>query len=189
MFTASQSERDLDDDLMARAAADDQEAFRELVARHMRPLVGYCARMTGDLRTGEEAAQETWLALWAARARYRGDGKFRVLLYVTARNRCANVRRARWRWRRLFDDGPAPDVAALAPASAGERLEDEWGGELLAALGRLPEKLREAIVLRYGQDLEYAEIAAITGSREPTVRSRVFHGLRRLRELLGGEEP
>jgi Sigma-70 region 2 len=73
-----------DDELMTLAQAGVREAFGVLVERHAQRLVHACARFVNDAEVGSDLAQETWVAAWAARSRYRADGKFFVWLLAAA---------------------------------------------------------------------------------------------------------
>lgn len=174
-----------DDELMLLASGGQKDAFRILVERHAKRVVRFCFRMVGDLRAAEDLAQETWLAVWNARAAYRPDGRFTVWLFVSARNRCLNARRGAARSADVFvADGGATESAAAgagADPSQLERLLDvERQRRLQAAIDELPIALREAVTLRFAESLAYDDIAAATSSNASTVRSRVFHGLKKL---------
>ena len=172
-----------DDDLMRLAAAGVLEAFSELVRRHERPLRAFCARLLGDCGQGDDAAQEVLLEIWRTRGRYQGQGRFRAFLFAAARNRCSKETRSR-RPAAAFDErqlvprdqvGAVDAVDALLAAERRQRLD--------RLVRKLPPKLRDAVSLRFWAELEYDEIAEIVRCPEETVRSRVFHGLRRLRKL------
>jgi RNA polymerase sigma-70 factor, ECF subfamily len=163
-----------DDDLMTLAQAGMREAFAVLVERHATRLPN----------VGAELAQETWIAVWAERSRYRPEGKFVVWILTAARNRCRNHLRHRGvekhnaqHWMR--DHEPAPSLAQIDGLLVEERRRRVRG-----ALARLPEKMREALLLRYAEELAYEEMVEILGATESTLRSRVHHGLRLLRSLL-----
>jgi RNA polymerase sigma-70 factor, ECF subfamily len=171
---------------MVLTRSGSQEAFAQLATRYLHRVINYCVKFTGDPRSGEELAQETFLQLWAHRQRYVTSSGFAVYLFTVARNRCRNLGRS-WRRRRPFElDGMS--LVDAARASDGSQLdvllERERQGGVREALARLPGKHREAVILRFDQGLSYPDIAAIVGRPEATVRSRVFLGIRRLRELL-----
>lgn len=179
-----------DDALMALSAAGHRAAFEMLAGRHVARVVSYCAKFLGDARQGEEVAQDVLLELWQQRARYVGRGRLEVYLYTIARNRCRNG--ARDERRRRAATWPAG--TGLAEGRDGgdqlERvLEHERARRVREALLALPEKLREAVLLRFDQGLDYAEIGMILRRPEATVRSRVFHALRRLRDQIGEYAP
>jgi RNA polymerase sigma-70 factor (ECF subfamily) len=186
---AALGERD-DDALMELTAAGHPAAFEVLASRYLGQLGRYAGRFLGDDQAGQEVAQEVLLEAWAQRDRYRGGGRFKVYLLTIARNRCRN--RARDLGRRRA----APVQAAVldeVPALGGEQLdqllEAERALKVRQATAALPEKLREAVLLRFDQGLSYGEMAQLLGRLEVTVRSRVFLGLRRLRATLGEEAP
>ena len=175
-----------DEELMVLTRAGSQAAFSQLAARYLHRVINYCVKFTGDRRSGEELAQETFLQLWAHRQRYVAISGFAVYLFTVARNRCRNLGRS-WRRRRPFelDGAPPVDVASATDDSQLDvLLERERQRDVRAALARLPGKQREAVILRFDQGLSYPDIAAIVRRPEATVRSRVFLGIRRLRELL-----
>jgi RNA polymerase sigma-70 factor, ECF subfamily len=173
----------LDDQLMELARAGDRRAFAALVERHGTRLAEFCIKMVGDRRTGEDVAQETWLAVWATRARYRGRDRLVAFLFAIARNRCRNALRARRRFTRVIvlDDA---DRDHGGPTSLDAMLDRERQRRVHAAAARLPAKLREALLLRFVAGLDYPQISDAVGRNESTVRSRVFHGLRKLRQLI-----
>jgi RNA polymerase sigma-70 factor (ECF subfamily) len=182
---------ELDDEaLMLLAAAGRRDAFAALARRHLPALARFCAKLVADGPLGEEVAQDALLDVWAGRQRYR-RGNVRVHLLTVARHRCLNQlrdarRHARW-VEPAADPEPAGGASAARPDPLEELLEAERTRGVLRALAVLPPKLREAVLLRYDQGLEYPEIARVVGRGESTVRSRVMLGLRRLRAALGDE--
>src|SRR5215475_7890808 len=151
-----------DEELILLVRADSTDAMAALVARYHARLTSFCAKYTRDFAAAEELVQETFLRMWRARASYRSEGKLAVLLYTTARNLCRNHARSAHRRARPLEIVPPP---AADPVDA------------------LPDKLRDAVVLRFEHQLAYDQIAEVVGSNESTVRSRVHHGLAQLRAL------
>jgi RNA polymerase sigma-70 factor (ECF subfamily) len=174
-----------DHELMALAAAGQRDAFAVLVGRHGQRVCEFCVKMMGDRRAGEDVAQEAWLALWAARGRYRPSQRLEAFLFTIARNHCRNALRGRRRRDRVVTSEPAPEVARGDDASLIDAiLDQERQRRVHAAALALPAKLREAVLLRFVAGLDYPAISIAVGRNESTVRSRVFHGLRLLREHL-----
>jgi RNA polymerase sigma-70 factor (ECF subfamily) len=172
-----------DDELMTLAQAGVRDAFAVLVGRHAVRLAQACARFVNNADAGAERAQETWVALWAARSQYRADGKFIVWLLTAARNRCRNHVR-----RQGMGHAHVGLMAQGAEASSPDQIDrlllEERRRRIREALTRLPERMREALLLRYAEDLPYDEMAEVLSVGESTLRSRVHHGLRLLRNLL-----
>jgi RNA polymerase sigma-70 factor, ECF subfamily len=180
-----------DDSLMLLAAGDHTRAFEVLTRRHLGVLTGYCAKFLGSARAGEEVAQDALVELWTRRSRY-ASGRFKIFLFTIARTRCLNrLRDDRRRGARAGPWDPATDggaeVDAGRPDQLHELLERERVRRTREALLALAPKLREALLLRFDQGLSYAEIARVVHRPEVTVRSRVFHALRKLRHALGEE--
>ena len=181
-----------DEELMVAAGAGSREAFAVLTERYILRVTRYCTKVTREPHAGEELAQETFLQIWAHRGSYRPDRAFAILLFTVACNRCRNHRRS-WR-RRLrweLEDSSAVDLDAVPHQASGQLdqlLERERRRGVHEAVARLPAKLQEVLLLRFDQGLDYPEIAAILGRSETTIRSRAFHGLRRLREQLRGSQ-
>lgn len=176
-----------DDALMRLASAGTKTAFATLVGRHSARLTGFCIKMTSDRRAGEDVAQETWLQVWSSRKRYEPSGKFESFLYTIARNRCRNALRSVRRRGRVQSDVELDTEAYSAddPSHLDAILDNERRERVHQAMAKLAPKFREALLLRYSQDLDYAQIATIVGRSESTVRSRVHHGIKKLRATLG----
>ena len=143
-----------------------------------------CSRFVGDGEWGAEMAQETWVTIWAQRSQYRAEGKFIVWLITAARNRCRNHSRMRGVVQRHRMRAASEAAEPPTAKQIDQLLVEERRHRVHHALSRLPERMREALVLRYGQELRYDEMAAILRIGESTLRSRVHHGLRLLRDLL-----
>lgn len=176
-----------DEELMAIGGTGSQAAFAILVERFMRRLVSYCAKLTGDRQAAPELAQDTFLQLWARRESYRPERPFRVFLFTVATNRCRNHNR--W-WRRRYIAGDRVtaddlDAAVLSdPRQLDALLDQERRRRVHDALGVLSPRLREVVLLRFEQGLDYPAIATIVGRPEATIRTRIFNGLKKLREHL-----
>lgn len=167
---------------MELGRAGSQAAFAILVERYMRRVVSYCTKLTGDRDAAPELAQDTFLQLWLHRERYRPERPFRVFLFTVATNRSRNHNR--W-WRRRYRStttSELPDTPVPDPDQLDELLARERRRRVHEALTAVSPRLREVLLLRFEQGLDYAEIAAIVGRPEATVRTRIFHGLKKLRE-------
>lgn len=173
-------------DLIRRAGQGDSDAFRQLVETYQAPVYRLALRMCGgDAALAEDAAQEAFLAAWRGLPRFRGDSRFSTWLYRLTTNAAIDWLRREKRHRgmddvtelELPDDGPGPqDQAEQAEAQQTVR----------RALSRLSEEHRQVLLLRYMQELDYAEIAAALEISEGTVKSRISRAKMRLRELLDG---
>jgi RNA polymerase sigma-70 factor, ECF subfamily len=174
----------IDDDLMKLTAAGSRGAFRELVGRYQARVLGVCARSAATPEEAREIAQESFVSLWQAAARYRPSGSFPAFLFTIVRNHLRSSARGRARaglhlhaFSQLPADGQAVPLDQLLAAENQRRLR--------AALDELPEVHRHALQLRFSAELSYDEIAGICQAPAGTVRSWVHHGVRKLRALLG----
>jgi RNA polymerase sigma-70 factor, ECF subfamily len=132
----------------------------------------------------EELTAETFLrAVRAAGAFDPERGSPKAWLFRIAQNVLRDARR-RERRRVAVPIEALRDLICEAPSPEERLLQQEEVRGLLAAMADLPERDREVVSLRYGSDLEYAEIAGVLGIREGAVRTRLWRALSRLRECL-----
>lgn len=178
-----------DEELMVLVRLGTRAAFRVLVVRHAEKVAGFCARVTGDQAAAPEVAQEVWLAIWDARERWEPRSTFRSYLFTVAFTRARNHARSRRRMAAVFSPEPLePDAAAAANKLEIDRLlERERRERVFRAVGELPDVMREAVILRFVDDLSYEEMEGVLAANASTLRSRVHHALARLKERLGKE--
>lgn len=155
--------------------------FDSWVAARGPALLRLAYTLTGNRSDAEDVVQEA-----LARALPRWDRISRVdNVEGYVRRMVVNAHTSWWRkWRRR--ESPAAEVT-LPPVDPDAGVLPDERRAIWLACGRLPEAQRTAIVLRFYEQLEYAEIAALTGVREGSVRSRVSRGLEALRRDLGEE--
>ena len=174
-----------DDELMRLAGLDQREAYEALVRRHQARLRAYCSRFCGNAVVGDDLAQECFVEIWRRRVSYQAQGKFKQYLFHIAANRGKN--QLRTQRRELLSDDAAERARERAPDS-DRFLVRQREQRVEAGLARLPELQREAVLLRYSAELDYAEMANLLDASEATLRSRVFLGLMKLRRLLRAEK-
>ncbi|HEX6241780.1 MAG TPA: RNA polymerase sigma factor [Polyangiales bacterium] len=170
-----------DDELMALACAGVRRAFEVLVARHAQRLVQLCARFVQDEQLGRDLAQDVWVMVYQRRESYRPEGRFQVWLITVARNHCRNQLR-RSNVARGARDGL--EQGEPAPAQIERILREECQRRVRDALSELSPAMREALLLRFAEELRYDEMTQVVGAGENTLRSRVHHGLRALKQKL-----
>jgi len=190
--------RDETDEQLMHAFRDgDARAFEELLERHERKVWGFLRRSVGDATVAEDLLQEVFLRVVKARAEWKGEAKFTTWVYAIARNLCVDhARRAVHRDARSLDAPTRPGVDDANAETWHDRLaSEERDAEGLASDGQvrarvdaavaaLPADQREVFLLREVMDMPFAEIAAVVGAPEPTVKSRMRYALERLREAL-----
>ena len=168
------------DDLVARAQAGDQTAFRELYRQHAGRVYALCLRLTGDPRDAEERTQDVFVRLWDKLRSFRGESAFSSWLHRLAVNVVLNERRATGRRERRIM--PAEDPAALEK-QRGTPMEG-LSIDLERAIAELPDGAREVFVLYDIEGYGHGEIAALTGIAEGTSKAQLFRARRLLREKL-----
>ena len=178
---------DVDQELVAQAAAGSREAFDELVRRHQVSIVNLARALTNGSADAEDLAQEVFLRVWRSLQGFRGDSTFRTWLHRVAVNVIHTHHGRVSRLRRLFQAAPA-EPAEDPIESAADPIDVESDVVMRDAIDRalatLPDELRVAITLRDVQGLDYKEIAGVLDVPIGTVESRIFRGRQRLKPLL-----
>jgi RNA polymerase sigma-70 factor, ECF subfamily len=162
--------------LIERTGRGDRAAFEELYRRFARPVLGMALRQLGDNARAEDAAQETFAAVWRSARSFRSErGSASAWLYAVARH--AIVDRARQRTEATAEVPEEPSTDA-GPA---ERAEASWlAWRVHAALERLPERERVVLELAYWNGFSQSEIASYLDVPLGTVKTRTRAGLARL---------
>jgi len=177
---------------MKRLVAGHDAALNDLMERHAVPVFHFLCRMLNNEDDANDLAQEAFVRVFRARESFRSTEKFSTWLYTIAANLARN--HLRWRARHptvpfetatdsaaqpltsvLPSDAPGPDERALA-AERALAVRD--------AVARLPDDMREAIVLCEWQERGVAEAAAILGATPKAVESRLYRARQILRERL-----
>jgi RNA polymerase sigma factor (sigma-70 family) len=171
-----------DDELMQLARANVKEAFAELVRRYNRLVRGYCRKWNWE--RGEDLAQDVFVRLWRARDRYKPRDEFKAYLFMIVVNQCRNDKRSLNRKPPMEPLTPEKKVEAASVDQLEQILEREKLARVHRRIEALSPKLKEAILLRFGSEMSYRQIADITKSNEATVRSRVMLGIQKLKKEL-----
>jgi RNA polymerase sigma-70 factor (ECF subfamily) len=193
-------------ELLERAKAGDEQAFRQLVGGHERELHVHCYRILGSLADADDALQETLLGAWRGLAGFEGRSTIRTWLYRIATNLCLNMRRSRSRrpavplpadvdppnptrlgevvWLEPYPDLFLDELAdaALNPAARYEAYET-ISLAFTTALQLLPARQRAVLVLRDVLDFSAGEVAAMLDTTQQSVHSL----LKRARATLAKE--
>ena len=183
-----------DEELILQVQEGNNVCFDLLVDRFKVRLFNYLFRMVGDRDEAEELAQETFVKAYINADKYKTIAKFSTWLYTIGTNLVRNRIRSKKRaptfislWQRnpdseaderqidLADDGRAPD---------SQFNDKELRGIIHEAIQKIPEKYRTSFVLREINQLSYEEIAAATGLKLGTVRSRINRARNYFRQLV-----
>ena len=171
-----------DEELFAAWRAGDASAFEMLFRRWQAPLGRHLTRLLDDPATAEDLVVETFLRLHRHRDRWRDGTPLRPWVFTIARNLARNRLRAERLWGWL-------PLTAVPNRTAPPPRHDEVERRVAAAFAVLPAAQREACSLRLLGELSIEEIARVTNVPVGTVKSRLFHGLRRLRAQLADLKP
>jgi RNA polymerase sigma-70 factor (ECF subfamily) len=172
-----------DEALLAAHLRGDPRAFGQLVTRHERRVYGLCLRILGNREDAEDATQEAFLAALRKAATFRQAAAFTTWLYRVAVNAATDQARRRGRARLTPLDPEDIGLAADPGVDPGELVATAV--TVQAALARVPEEFRVAVVLCDLYRVPYAEAAQILEVPVGTVKSRVFRGRLAVAERLG----
>ncbi len=176
---ATAAPSDADAVLLARYAAGDGAAARRLAELHLPRVLSFARRMLGDAAEAEDVAQEAMLRLWRIAPRWRaGEARISTWLYRVTANLCTD------RLRRRRPGAEMPELADPAPGALAALMAADRAAALEAALAHLPERQRQAVVLRHLEGLGNAEIAEVMDSGIEAVESLIARGRRALAAVL-----
>jgi RNA polymerase sigma-70 factor, ECF subfamily len=171
----------------------DMELLADLVERCQHRLVRYLLYLTGRRDYAEDLAQETWIRLLQRGSQYNGRQRFDPWLFAIARNLAIDYLR---RKRKGLEAASLPDdrdeillVSSSGPSPFEAAARSEDAIRLAGQLQILSPLYREALLLRFQEDLSLAEIAQVLGAPVTTVTSRIYRGLAALRSAFeeGGD--
>lgn len=173
-------ETESDGALVRRVLSGDTEAFAGLVARHRDRGLRFAVAMLGDRADAEETLQDAFVRAFRALRRCRTPERFAAWFMRILVNRCRTRAAVRRRAGSLF----VADPTALERAAARSGADLEWREEIERALARLDPLQREAFLLKHVEELDYEEMARLTGAGVSALKMRVKRACDSLRELL-----
>lgn len=181
-----------DEELMRRTQNGDRGAFSLLYERYNGAVLSYLYRMLGNLEDVESIGQEAFLRAYKFAPTYKYPAKFSTWLFTISRNLAINHARRRKRSpiRNITElklDGVemSGDPYQVAAKVTDDVEQQEEIARVLKAMDDLPADQKEVIVLGVFQDMSYAQMEQITGTKAVTLRSRMFHGLKKLGKMIG----
>ena len=174
-----------DAELVRRVRSGDIGAYGSLVARYRDRLGRYAVHMIGDPDEAEEALQDSFVRAYRSLARCDDPARFGAWLYGILVNRCRTAGARMARRRRLFvRDDAALNGAADPDRKGGGGEQIEWDDTVRRALAQLTPEHREAFLLKHVEDLEYEEIAKLTGAGVSALKMRVKRARDQLQVIL-----
>ena len=165
--------------ILELAQRGDRDAFAKLVEMYHAPCMRFAIRLLGSVEDAEDAVQDSFLRAYRALPSYQHRGYFKAWLFQIVVNRC----RSAGTRRRAREDRQVPLEGIDLPVldSPGDPLLEKT---LRTMLSRLEPGQREAVLLKYGEEMSYAEMAEATGEKESALKMRVKRARDFLRQLL-----
>jgi len=183
-----------DEQLMLRVQEGHSASFDLLVERYKDRLFNYLLRMVANRDDAEEIAQEAFVKAYIHAEKYKTIAKFSTWLYTIATNLVRNKMRSRSRAPQIFslwgkragDGDEEKQIDVIDPGRSPEdKINDLELSEIInRAIQKIPEKYRTSFVLREINQLSYEEIAAVTGLKLGTVRSRINRARNCFRQIV-----
>jgi RNA polymerase sigma factor (sigma-70 family) len=170
-----------DEALLRRVAAGDQRAFRDLYGRYYRRVFGFVFKLLRQPDLVEEVVDDVLLAVWRGAGRF--DGRSRASTWILG---IAHRQALKALARRERRSAPLPVMPQTPSPETPESImaRREMAGELGRGLAALSPEQRAVVELTFFHGLSYREVARVVGCPVNTVKTRMFHARRRLRELL-----
>ncbi len=176
--------------LVERCLTGDQAAWAELVRTHTRRIYNLCYRFTGRTQEADDLTQDVFLRVYKTLGSFQGSqGSFTTWLTSLTRNLLIDHYRKHKKERAdvSVDDEDTAEIAETNVTFTRPdvvMIEQEGREAIQAAITRLSPDLREAVILRDMQELEYREISIVLGVPEGTVKSRINRGRAALGQIL-----
>lgn len=163
-----------DDALVEQIRLGDEKAAEELIRRYYTSVLRYCKRQCFNLEKAEDLTQETFLKLFKNLSGYKEKGKFKAYLYTIANHLCIDES------RKMKECSLENEEEIRDECDELRRIEDK--SEIGYLLNVLSPEQREAVILRFGEELSFWEIAKVMGCNMRTAQSRVRNALKIMRK-------
>jgi RNA polymerase sigma-70 factor (ECF subfamily) len=179
---------ELERDIIRRIKNGDRNRFADLVDRYKQPVFATMFRMTGHRDDAEDLAQEAFVKAYESLRLFDQEKPFFPWLYTIALNLARNhvKRKQKLRFEKYTSLAETHNPDGYAPDEALHRLQQ--AEQLRRAMMQLPLPLREAVSLRFLEELTFDDIAAILGVSLSAAKMRVYRGLEKLSDLMNSEE-
>lgn len=182
-------DQDQEQEIIGRMLGGDRSAFTDLVEKYQSPIFNLAYRMTGSYEDADDLTQEIFIRAYQKLQQFDPNKKFFTWLYTIGVNHIRNHLKKNFR-----------DVLHLKAANSsleqqqrngeeeGDVLSDERMIRLEQVIRKLPVDLREAIILKFMQDLTFEEVADVMGDSVSAVKMRIYRGLEKIKQMMEGNE-
>jgi RNA polymerase sigma-70 factor (ECF subfamily) len=172
-------------ELTKRAKKGDEGAFEDLVRAHQRKLYNYIYRLCENHDDAAEITQKAFVKAYFSLGNFRGDSLFRTWLFRIALNTFRNHVRDEGRRKHQTLDGLDPPAQEKTFSMMVQKEERK---KLAEAVQTLPERQREAVVLRVHEEYSFNEVAGIMGCSVGAAKASYHQGVKKLKESIRGDE-
>ncbi len=174
-----------DSSIVQRVLGGEAEAFSLLVDRYHDRCARVAVHILGDQQDAEEVVQDSFLRAFRSLASYEDRELFGAWIYRIVVNQCRTRLAKRKRREETFPALDPADLERMLDEDAGDTTDERLDARhrLAAVLSHLPGDQREALVLKFGEDLSYEEMSAVTGVGVSALKMRVQRAFTRLRRL------
>lgn len=169
-----------DDALVEQIRLGDEKAAEELIKRYYKPILRYCKRQCFNQEKAEDLTQETFLKLFKNLSGYKEKKKFKAYLYTIANHVCIDES------RKMKECSLENEEEIQDECDKLRQIEDQ--SEIDYLLNVLSKEQKEAVILRFGQELSFGEIAKVMGCNMRTAQSRVRNALKNMRKEQENEQ-
>jgi len=177
-------------EIIARVLKGDRQAYAMLVEEYKGPIFNLAYRMTGGLEDAEDLTQETFIRAYQNLHRFDRDKKFFTWLYTIGINLIRNHLKKNVRdiSHLAVADSALEHHAQEHTREVGETLSEDRMIRLEQVIRKLPVDLREAIILKFLQDLTFEEVSNVTGDSVSAVKMRIYRGLEKMKQMMKSTE-
>ncbi len=173
-----------DAELLLFFGKGDEQAFNELVRRHQTRVYWVARRVLGTHEDADDIVQEVFVRAYEALGKFRGEASLSTWLYRIAMNLSLNALRKKRLRSVLHLDELTQEPESAGDATDEPLLRGEYETALRRAVEALPEKQKQVFVLRYYEELSYAEIARILKKSEGGLKANYFHAVRKIQHAM-----
>lgn len=172
-----------DTELALRAAQGDATALEDLLGRHYLHVYRLAWRWVGSREDAQDVAQEVCVKVARRIGDYRGDAAVKTWLYrITVNAAKDHIRQQAT--RNAYESAFVQESLHSAQENTNDGGDSMDGSALYRLIHRLPEKIRDTLLLVYGEEMTHGDAARVLGCAETTISWRVFQGKRKLKALL-----
>lgn len=177
-----------DNQLIREIVKGNEAAMELLVKRHYTMVHSFVYRMVGEHEIAYDLTQEIFIKMMKNIEKYDNrSGEFPRWILRIASNHCKDYFRSPI-YRQRMEHKDINDMEISLGDTVIDMFEkNERRKEIKRAIDNLPELQREAVLLKYYNDLKVKEISDITGDKESTIKSRIFNGIKNLKKIIGGD--